>query len=74
MGPLYIFDFDDTLAMTASHVRVMRLDGTTDRLDSRQFAEYRAADGDELDFSEFTEASGTLIQNTVDEMEAAISR
>ena len=74
MGPLYIFDFDDTLAMTDSHVRVMRIDGTTDRLDSRQFAEYRAADGDELDFSEFTEASGTLIQNTVDEMEAAISR
>lgn len=72
MNTLYIFDFDDTLAMTDSHVRVIRNDGTTDRLDSRDFAAYRPSPGDTLDFTEFTRASGTLIQNTVNEMEEAI--
>jgi len=69
---LYIFDFDDTLAMTDSHVRVIRADGNVERLDSRQFAAYRPASGEELDFSEFTAASGTLIDDTVEEMEEAI--
>jgi len=73
MSTLYIFDFDDTLAMTNSHVRVIRIDGSIDRLDSRQFAKYRYADGDQLDFSEFTKADGTLIEDTVDAMENAIS-
>ena len=69
---LYIFDFDDTLAMTDSHVRVIRVNGNVDRLGSREFAKYRAEPGDNLDFSEFTEASGTLIEDTVQEMESAI--
>ena len=73
MATLYIFDFDDTLAMTDSHVRVIRIDGSVERLDSRQFAKYRYADGDQLDFSEFTRADGTLIEDTVDAMEDAIS-
>ena len=73
MASLYIFDFDDTLAMTDSHVRVIRIDGSVDRLDSRQFAKYRYTDGDQLDFSEFTKASGTLIDSTVSAMEDAIS-
>ena len=70
---LYIFDFDDTLAMTDSHVRVVKSDGSIDRLDSREFAAYRESPGDSLDFSEFTEASGTLIDDTVEAMEAAIT-
>lgn len=69
---LYIFDFDDTLALTNSHVRVIKSDGRIDRLDSREFAAYRPAPGDSLDFSEFTEASGTLIDDTVEAMEHAI--
>lgn len=73
MSELYIFDFDDTLAMTDSHVRVIRNDGTVDRLDSRQFAKYRYSYGDQLDFSEFSRASGTLINDTVEMMESAIS-
>ena len=73
MSTLYIFDFDDTLAMTDSHVRVIRIDGKVDRLDSRQFAKYRYADGDQLDFSEFTRAEGTLIDDTVQAMEKAIN-
>ena len=71
---LYIFDFDDTLAMTDSHVRVIRVNGNVDRLGSREFAKYRAEPGDNLDFSEFTEASGTLIEDTVQEMEDAIQK
>lgn len=74
MSTLYIFDFDDTLAMTDSHVRVIRSSGQVDRLDSREFAKYRYSPGDELDFSEFTRASGTLIDNTVVEMQGAIDR
>ena len=70
---LYIFDFDDTLAMTNSHVKVIRPDGSIERLDSRKFAMYRSSPGDYLDFSEFNKADGTLIENTVAEMESAIA-
>ena len=73
MSTLYIFDFDDTLAMTNSHVRVIRIDGTIDRMDSRQFAKYRYENGDQLDFSEFTKAEGKLIDGTVQALEDAIS-
>lgn len=73
-NPLYIFDFDDTLALTDSHVRVIDGEGNINRLDSREFAKYRPSPGDKLDFTEFTRASGTLINNTVAEMENAISR
>lgn len=74
MNPLYIFDFDDTLAMTDSHVRVIRADGNVDRLDSREFAAYRPEPGDRLDFTEFNRAEGDLIQDTIDSMEDAISQ
>ena len=71
---LYIFDFDDTLAMTNSAVRVISATGQVRRLDSREFAKYRYQSGDQLDFSEFTRAEGTLIDNTVQEMQGAITR
>lgn len=71
---LYIFDFDDTLAMTNSAVRVISSNGQVRRLDSREFAKYRYQAGDQLDFSEFTRAEGTLIDNTVQEMQSAITR
>ena len=60
--------------MTDSHVRVTRSNGVTDRLDSREFAKYRYTPGDILDFSEFTRAAGTLIDNTVAEMQTAIQK
>lgn len=72
MSSLFIFDFDDTLAMTDSHVRVLKSDGSIDRLDSREFAKYRPSPGDELDFSEFTKADGTLIDDSILAMEDAI--
>ena len=74
MSTIYIFDFDDTLAMTNSHVRILAKDGTVKhRLDSREFAKYRQKPGETLDFSEFNTASGTLISDTVVEMEKAIT-
>ena len=69
---LYIFDFDDTLAHTNSHVRVIKSDGTVNRLNSREFAKYRQSPGEVLDFSEFDLATGSLINDTVNAMESAI--
>lgn len=73
--PLYIFDFDDTLALTDSTVTVHKDDGTELELNSREFAKYREEPGDELDFSGFLSVpGGSLIQPTVDSMEAAIAQ
>jgi hypothetical protein len=72
MSTLYIFDFDDTLAMTNSHVRVIKKDGSTERLNSRAFAKYRPKPGEKLDFSEFNQASGTLIDSTVATLNDAV--
>ena len=69
---LYIFDFDDTLAHTDSHVRVVGADGTVVRLNSREFAKYRSSPGEVLDFSEFNQAEGTLISDTAAAMQDAI--
>ena len=74
MNTLYIFDFDDTLAMTNSQVRIIKSDGTVQRLNSRKFAAYRQKPGDQVDFSEFTRADGVLIDDTVSEMQNAISQ
>ena len=49
MKTLFIFDFDDTLALTNSHVIV----NDSLRLSSRDFAKYRSKPEDKLDFSEF---------------------
>ena len=72
--PLYIFDFDDTLALTDSKVLVIKSDGTEQELNSREFAKYREEPGDELDFSGFMSVpGGSLIRSTVDSMEQAIA-
>lgn len=60
---LYIYDFDDTLALSDSRVEIRRKDGQLDILNSRQFAEYVYEDGDEVDFSQFTRAQGEVIWN-----------
>ena len=74
-SPLYIFDFDDTLALTNSRVRVTKADGSTIEMNSREFAKYREEPGDVPDFSGFMSVpGGTLIRGTVDAMEDAISQ
>jgi hypothetical protein len=71
MKTLFIFDFDDTLALTNSHVIV----NDSLRLSSRDFAKYRAKPDDKLDFSEFMDVkNGSLIQSTVDGMQKAIDQ
>ena len=71
MKTLFIFDFDDTLALTNSHVVV----NDSLRLSSRDFAKYRAKPDDKLDFSEFMDVKdGSLIQSTVDAMQKAIDQ
>ena len=74
--PLFIFDFDDTLALTDSMIIVIKPDGTELELDSKAFAKYRAEPGDQFDFSQFGEGSpitGTLIDSTMKELQQALS-
>ena len=62
---LYIFDFDDTLAITDSRVRVVR-DGQDILMTSREFAQFDYnPNTDEIDFGDFGTVSGTLIKDTV---------
>ena len=69
---LYIFDFDDTLAITDSRVKVIR-NGKEILMTSREFAYFPFNPStDQLDFGDFSRAQGTLIKDTVDEMETAM--
>jgi hypothetical protein len=60
---LYIYDFDDTLALSDSRVEVRRKGGQLKILNSREFAKYVHEPGDEVDFSQFTRAQGEVIWN-----------
>ena len=68
---LFIFDFDDTLAITDSRVRVVR-DGQDIWMTSREFADFPVTSSDTIDFGDFSRVSGTLIKDTVDLMQQAI--
>ena len=68
---LYIFDFDDTLAITDSRVRIER-DGKDIWMTSREFADFPILEGDYIDFDDFKRAKGTLIKATAKEMEKAM--
>lgn len=70
---LYIFDFDDTLAITDSRVLVRR-NGQDIWMTSREFAEFEFNPStDELDFGDFSRAQGTLIKDTINELEKAMN-
>jgi len=68
---LYIFDFDDTLAITDSRVRIVRNEQDI-WMTSREFADFPIIDGDYIDFDDFKRAKGTLIKATALEMEKAM--
>ena len=71
---LYIFDFDDTLAITDSRVKVIR-NGEEILMTSREFAYFPFNPStDELDFDDFSRAEGTLIKDTVAEMQDAMNQ
>ena len=69
---LYIFDFDDTLAITDSRVKVIR-NGKEILMTSREFAHFPFnPTTDQLDFGDFQRAKGTLIKDTAAEMQKAM--
>ena len=71
---LYIFDFDDTLAITDSRVKVIR-NGKEILMTSREFAHFPFNPStDQLDFGDFSRAEGTLIKDTVAEMQNAMNQ
>ena len=49
MRPLFIFDFDDTIAHTSSKIVIHHADGSASEMTSGEFADYRHEPGDELD-------------------------
>jgi hypothetical protein len=70
---LYIFDFDDTLAITDSRVKVIR-SGEEILMTSREFAHFPFnPTTDSLDFGDFARAEGTLIKATIEEMRDAMA-
>jgi len=69
---LYIFDFDDTLAITDSRVRIVR-NKQDIWMTSREFADFRISQGDYIDFDDFKRAEGTLIKDTAAAMEKAMN-
>lgn len=74
MKTLFIFDFDDTLALTRSHVTVTSPGQDPRRLSSKEFAKYEFNPDDDLDFSEFmtVKKGASLIDSTVEDMQKAM--
>ena len=50
---LRIFDFDDTLVKTKSHIYITDKDGKKSKLTPGEYAVYEPKDGDNYDFSDF---------------------
>ena len=50
---LRVFDFDDTLVQTKSHIYVKHKDGKKSTLTPGEYAVYEPKDGDDFDFSDF---------------------
>ena len=73
-GQLSAFDFDDTLAETANKVFVTHADGSKSVLDSEQFATFKPAEGDKLDFSDFDNVTVKKILPAFDKLKDALKR
>lgn len=50
---LRVFDFDDTLVQTTSHIYVTHKDGKESKLTPGQYAIYKEKPGDKFDFADF---------------------
>ena len=75
MKSLYVFDFDDTLAWTSSHVRVRRQGQLHRVLKPHEYAKYQKKPEDEVDYSDFARLiDPEVIELTMDEMQQAYSR
>jgi hypothetical protein len=72
---LYVFDFDDTLAWTDSHVRVFRGGRLHRTLKPHEYAKYQKQPGDEVDYSDFANLiDPEVIELTMDTMLGAYER
>ena len=72
---LSIFDFDDTLVFSGAAVHITHEDGSTESLESHEFATYKELPGDEFDYSEFDiyPPGGQIIKKTFNRMLETIS-
>ncbi len=50
---LRVFDFDDTLVKTKSHIYITHKDGKKSKLNPGEYAVYEPKEGDDFDFSDF---------------------
>ena len=50
---LRVFDFDDTLVKTKSHIHIIHKDGKNSKLTPGEYAIYEPKEGDKFDFSDF---------------------
>ena len=50
---LRVFDFDDTLVQTNSHIYIKHKDGKDSKLTPGEYGVYEPKDGDKFDFSDF---------------------
>jgi len=50
---LRVFDFDDTLVQTNSHIYITHKDGKKSKLNPGEYAVYEPKEGDDFDFSDF---------------------
>ena len=50
---LRVFDFDDTLVQTNSHIYITHKDGKKSKLNPGEYAIYEPKEGDDFDFSDF---------------------
>ena len=72
--PLYIFDFDDTLALSDAVVIVTHENGIVEELSSAEYATYRERKGDQFNFEQFHEypPNGRMVKETFAELEKAL--
>lgn len=72
--PLYIFDFDDTLALSDAVVVVTHEDGVVEELSSGEYATYRERKGDQFNFEQFHDypPNGRMVKETFVELEKAL--
>jgi FMN phosphatase YigB (HAD superfamily) len=64
---LRIFDFDDTLVKTTSHIYVTHADGKESKLTPGEYAVYTPKQGDQFDFKDFKQVSAPKeIKHTTD--------
>jgi len=69
---LSVFDFDDTLFISDSKVKVKKKSGKIKLLNSRQFAKYKIRKGDEFDFTDFDRINGSFVEWTKERFDASV--